>query len=601
MAVRKRVLYWFALQGRLASHRRRLGIEKKMILELRRKRRFPSFGQLKYLPQFLTSKERKLLSASSFLLVASLVVILVLGYFDITKEVPAEGGEYAEGIIGYPRFVNPLYSDANEPDKDIVALVYSGLLYRGKRGAFEEDLAESYKISDDEKVFTFFLRKAAFWHDGKPVTSDDVVFTINAIKNKAYNSPLRALWEDVGIQKIDEATVQFRLPRPSASFLTMLTVGILPKHIWERVPATSINLAEANVKPVGSGPYAFKSFVKDKVGVIKSYKLKIYPNYYGRAPFVKEITLKFFPDYVSAAGALDSRQIDGLAFAPAEALEVLKMKGRLARYEVRLPQFNAIFFNERNNSVLKDKAVRHALGLAVDRKRVLKEAAADNGVLIDGPILPGYLGYTDKVKKFAFDAAAAEKLLTDAGWTRKDGDKFRSNKKKEHLKIVLTTADKEENAKAAAIIKENWEKAGVEVELKIVGAADIARTAIQSRNYEALLYGEKYGSDLDPYQYWHSSARLFPGLNLAQYSARAADAALEQARGSFDRAVRQKKYEEFQLLLAEDFPVIFLWAPRYEYLIDEKLRGVSFNELAASQDRLRNLMEGYIKTKRSLK
>jgi peptide/nickel transport system substrate-binding protein len=588
--------------GKISQKSRRAGIEKKIILSLGKKKFFPRLGQFRYLGRFLSRKEKTALISFFLLAILSFGGLFVLFYFDATRAKPAFGGEYTEAIFGYPRFVNPLYSQTNEADKDLVALVYSGLMKRNARGVIVTDLAESYKTSDDEKMYIFTLKKNVLWHDGKTLTADDVLFTVNAIKDKNYNSPLRTTWENINVERVDDWTVRFRLEKPFGTFLSLATVGILPKHIWDKVPVGSVSRSDANSKPIGSGPYKFNVFTKDKNEVIKSYKLDANENYYDEKPFIEKITLKFFPDYASAVSALDNRQVDGLAvFASKEAKDALKLKSRLVFYDIYLPQYNAIFFNGNNNVLLKDKNIRRALSLAVDRKRIIKEAAGDEAVLMDGPIPKGYPGYTEKLKKLEFNSNEAQKILVDAGWVLKDGNKFRANKKNEKLKIVITTLESDQNIKAANVVKENWEAIGVATELKIMPAADIMKGAVENRNYEALLFGEKYGPDLDPYLYWHSSAQRYPGFNLSLYANRDVDLLLEQAHQTTDAAVRQKKYEDFQSLLVEDYPAVFLWQPQYSYIVDMKINGLQINSLATASDRWTNIQNCYINTRRVLK
>jgi len=593
------IKYRFLRFRSLSLRRRRAEVEKKIILNVLEKRRFPKLSQLSYLPRFLTKGEKIALVFFSFFAVASLFGIFASLYFDNTKLSPALGGEYTEGIVGYPRFINPLYGPNNEVDKDLILLVYSGLTKRNSRGAIVLDAAKSYK-ADDEKIYTFTIKDNIYWHDGKKLTADDVVFTIKSIQDKNYNSPLRASWSDITVQKIDDYTAQFKLSKASGAFLSLLTTGILPKHIWEKVPVANINLAESNNKPVGSGHYKFKSFVKDKLGVIKSYQLEANKSYYDAKPYIEKLNLKFFPDYTSAVNALDSRQIDGLAFVPSEARSALKLKSRLDSYGAALPQYNAIFFNGNQNTILKDKSVRKALTLGIDRKKIVKEALEGDGEVIDGPILPGFLSDDGKSALNLYDKEAAQKLLTDAGWLLKDGEKYRA-KKKDKLKIVLMTIEKSQNVKVAGIIKSNWEEIGAEAELKIVSAATIAKDYIYNRKFEALLFGEMYSPDLDPHSYWHSSAAKYPGLNLAQYSNSKADALLDAARKSSDKEVRQKKYQEFQAILAEDFAAIFLWQPKYTYYVDKKVQGMQISNIVTPSDRFYNLFGAYINTRRILK
>lgn len=587
----------------LSSKERRERHEKKIILNVLGKKRWPLFSQLKYLPDFLSKQEKAAILIFGGMVIAALIGVSLKLYFDNTKIVPDIGGEYSEGVIDYPRFINPLYSPNNPVDRDLSALIYSGLTAWNTRGNIVLDLAKEYSVSDDEKTYTYVLREDAYWHDGKRFGADDVMFTISAIKDEKYDSPLRASWEGAEIKKINDNTVQFQLKKPYAAFPSLLTTGILPSHIWKNIPVANIAFTEWSRKPIGSGPYKFQSFTQDKMGVMKSYTLVRTPDYYGSKPNIETINFKFYSDYISAVNALDNNQIDGLAFVPAEAKNVLKIKNRFDSHDITLPQLNAIFFNAKNNAVLKDKKIRKALALAIDRKTIIGSVLDEYAVLIEGPILPDFfeIGGTVAPGRVYFDKEAAQKILSGADWLYKDGNKFRTNKKNEHFKIALTTIDKEQNVKAAQMIKEQWEVIGAEVNLKIVSAGNITKEVIDGRNYEALLFGEMYGPDLDLYQYWHTSALKFPGLNLAQYSNAKTDILLEQARQTSDKLVRQKKYEEFQSLMQEDFPAIFLWQPIYAYFIDKKIKGVAMTHLLTPQDRLKYIIAGYINTKRSLK
>ncbi|MCG2694061.1 peptide ABC transporter substrate-binding protein [Candidatus Parcubacteria bacterium] len=573
-----------------------VNVEKKAILDLFKKKRFPRPSQFRYLPRFLNKKEKTFLVIFSILTLSGIVGFVSLLYFNNTVEVAGKGGEYTEGIVGYTRFINPLYSQNNEVDKDLTALVYSGLTKRNERLNVVMDLAESYEVNEDETIYTFKLKENVLWHDGQHFTADDVVFTINAIKNPNYNSPIRTSWADVEATKINDLSVQFKLKKSFGNFLSLTTIGILPKHIWEKVPVANINLAEANNKPVGTGPYKFKSFTKDKVGAIKAYEFVVNDKYYTEDPNLNKIILKFYPEYISAINALDNRQIDGLSFVSTEAMNDLKLRGRLNSYNIQLPQYTALFFNESNNAILKDTNIRQALALAIDRKRIIKEALLEDGTLIESPILPGFFGPEEDASHLVSNKEDAQKILVDNDWVLKDGNKYRA-KGSTPLKIALSTIEKGQNVKAAGIIKENWEAIGIEVELKIISTSNL-NVLLTNRNYGVFLFGQMYGTDLDPYAYWHSSAIKYPGLNLAGYSDRKADALLEQARTTSDKVVKQQKYQEFEALLTENFPAIFLWEPKYNYLIDKKIKGFKISNLLTPSDRFTNLFSAYIKTKR---
>src|SRR5688572_15346781 len=193
-------------------------------------------------------------------------------YIHFTKEIPDFGGTMREGVIGNPRYVNPLL--AQDADKDLVSLIYSGLMKYDENGKIVNDIADSYSVSEDGLSYTFKLKQNVKWHDGEDLTADDVIYTMHAIQDANYGSPQRVNWQGIDINQLDEHTVNFTLKNKYGQFLNNMTLGILPEHIWSNIKSANFSLSEYNTKPVGSGPYKFDSFKKNSLGQIESYKLR---------------------------------------------------------------------------------------------------------------------------------------------------------------------------------------------------------------------------------------------------------------------------------------------------------------------------------------
>lgn len=236
--------------------------------------KIPSWPQLRQILKVMNKKEKYLSFGSLFLALFFLFVFLVNLYTSQRKEVPAYGGTYSEALVGQPQFINPILA-VSDVDRDLSKLVYSGLVGYDEDGNLVMDLAESYSTKDG-KEYIFKLRRNVFWHDGKPFNVDDVVFTVNAILNPDYGSPLRSVWQGVKVEKIDDYTVKFILDNPYAMFLETLTVGILPRHIWESMNPKNIILSPINLTPVGTGPFKVDKIIKSKLGYIKSIRLSAF-------------------------------------------------------------------------------------------------------------------------------------------------------------------------------------------------------------------------------------------------------------------------------------------------------------------------------------
>jgi len=579
-------------------------LDKRLLLKLSG-RRWPSSNQLKHLPKYLSDKEK---TTVALLVAAILVSLVVMGAHFIWSnigEIPASGGVFVEASVGGPRFVNPILASTNDADLDIVKLIFSGLVKTNSKGEIVPDLAESFEISENGKIYTFKLKTSVTWHDGAPFTSADVLATIDYIKDPTWKSPLIAQFKNVQVEAPDQNTVILTLSEPFAPFLSLLTVGILPQHLWLEILPENASRAELNLKPVGTGPFRFKNFTKNKTGAIYSYTLARYSEYYGDKPLLSEVTFNFYGDFALAAEALIDKKVDGLSFLPLEFREAVNKISSIRTYTFRLPQYTAIFFNQSHNQLLGTKAVRRALALAIDQEEIVGETLGYNGVPVHGPILPGFLGFHPDVKKFPIDLNQAAKLLDDAGWTI--GENGIRNKKitgangvktDTPLSITLTTVDAKENITVAQIIKRSWEGIGVQTELEIVPASRVQQDIIRPRAYDALLYGEIIGPDPDPYPFWHSSQNESGGLNLAIFNNRQVDELLEQARATTDQEKRKELYLKFQNILVDDLPAIFLYSPTYTCAVDYRVQGIETGTIFTPADRFTNISKWYVKTKR---
>jgi peptide/nickel transport system substrate-binding protein len=534
------------------------------------------------------------------IILISILALLFNVYINKTQLVPKVGGEYKEGILGQPRFINPILAPTNDADRDLTQLVYSSLFKYDSQGNLIPDLVEKYNIEEDNLIYNITLKKNVFWHDGEPLTANDVIFTIKTIQDEEYKSPLKNIWQSVQIEKVDEFTIRFKLNNIYAVFLHNLTVGILPKHLWAGISAANFPLAQYNLKPVGSGPYQFKEFSKNGNGKIESIEFVRNENYYlADRPFIEKITVRFYNSQDALIEAYQKRQIDGISFlSPANQP---KLRNNLNIYQINLPIYYAVFFNQTKNKPLADKAVRLALSHATNKDEIIEKVLAGQGQIVNSPLLPDWPGYTSETKIYDFALEHAQNILEAAGWKDIDEDGIREKKINDQdtkLEFTLIATNWPEAQQTAEILKEQWEKIGARINLEIVDTANIQQEYLRPRNYQALLFGEVLNAEPDPFVFWHSTQKKDPGLNLAFYDNKDVDKLLQEARQTMDDEKRNEKYAQFQKLLIEDVPAIFLYSPTYLYPINKKVKGITTEKLAQPSYRFCQIENWYIKTKR---
>jgi peptide/nickel transport system substrate-binding protein len=534
-----------------------------------------------------------------------LVVLLIIsGTFSITNFIkknthliPRQGGTYHEAAVGQPRHINPILAGANDLDADISRLVYSGLFSFDNNLQLNNDLATSYEISTDEKQYTVHLQQNVLWHDGKPFTASDVIFTIRSIQTPDYGSPLMTAFQGVAVEEIDEHTVLFTLPQPYAPFLTSLTVGIVPEHVWSSIEPQNASLAEQMLKPVGTGPFQFSEIVtRRKTGDITALHLEKNLNYYHQPSFLDKIIFTFYTSHEEAAQALLTNKADGIGFLPLHVFSDIQHRNTLNTHRLLLPQYFAIFFNQQKNEALREAGVRSALALATDRKQIVANALQSQGESLHLPIPPGIISYHEEMTTPDANLEAAKQNLQESGWEDSDNDGIREKNGKK-LTIKITTTDWPEYISTAKNIKQQWQEIGVAVELEHLGAGTIQQTIVQPREYEALLFGEILPADPDPYPFWHSTQARSPGLNLSLFKDKTTDKLLEEARKISDTSVRQEKYQEFQNKILEHNPAIILYRPFYLFTT-KKVYGVEANYAELPSGRFNNITEWHINRKR---
>lgn len=537
-----------------------------------------------------------------FILIAGFIFASVFGDESGTR-VAARGGEYSEGLVGQPQHINPLLAPANEVDMELARIVYAGLLKFDADLNLTPDLAESLPtIGDGGKEYVIKLRDNLYWHDGVRITADDVVFTFLAIQNPELQSPLRFSWNRVVAEKIDDLTVKLVTRDSSSTFIANLTVGILPKHIWESVPKDSFGLTKLNLEPVGSGPFQITEIKRGREGEIKSLRMKSYKRFHLGEPFLSDLVFKFYDTTDELIDAYHSRDIMGLGYVPFDQSLFIQPKEKLQQIFLSLPQHQAVFVNRtKNPAALDDVRVRLALAKSIDKKKIIGEVYGSQATESFGPILPGHLGYHEQISGAdmnLYDPERAKALLEEAGWIVDPAIGFRKDKLGRIITLSLATNNFPPNVRVAEELKKMWENIGIQMILNIETIGDLEEKFIRPRSYELLLFSENVGADPDPFPYWHSSQLRDPGLNLSNFSNKNADKLLVDARANTTPAERAAKYTQFQEIFVGDVPALFIVRSVYVYNIPQVVKGVKLNTVVTPADRFADIHLWYIETKR---
>jgi peptide/nickel transport system substrate-binding protein len=508
-------------------------------------------------------------------------------------EIPGFGGSFIEGITGSPRFINPVLA-ISDTDKDLSSIIYSGLLKTRETGGFEPDLAASYEISEDGTVYEFFIREDAHFHDGKKVTSDDVLFTIEKVMDPVIKSPKRNLWEGVTVEKIDDRQIRFILKKPYAPFLQVLTLGILPKHIWENASSEEFPFSEFNLNPIGSGPYKISKVSKNSGGIPTSIILEAYDKYTLGKPHIKTITFKFFQNEEALVKAYEEDSIESVAGIGQDAAsKLIEKDAKISK--TSLPRVFGIFFNQNLAPVLLKKEVRVALDMATPKQRIVDEVLSGFGKVLSGPTPTNV---EEDIVKAAGNAEAAKNYLIEKGWEEnEDGILEREGSDDASiLRFSITTSNTPELKRTAEILQEAWKNMGADVSIKVFESGDLSQNVIKSRRYDALLFGEVISEEGDLYPFWHSSERNDPGLNISLYANITVDKALEEMQGQTDETKKAANREVVFSEIKNDVPAIFLFAPDFLYIPSPKVQNILLKNTSYQNERFLSLSKWFIET-----
>lgn len=495
------------------------------------------------------------------------------GYY--MQEVPATGGTYTEGVVGEITNLNPIFA-STEADRSAAALMFDTLLVYNHETQLEGSLATEWSTNEEQNEYTVKLKPDVLWHDGTPLTSEDVVFTFEAIQHPDTGSPLNRSWRDITVEAVDDYTVRFQLPNAFTPFIHSLTrVGILPEHVLGEIEPRELRAHPFNLEPtVGSGPFTFASLaLEDRLGQIR---LTQFTQYHDGAPKLAEIVLQSFADHEQMIGAFNDGTVAGASGLRTDDLNMLTDPTEHVLHKPALYN-NVLMFMNIGNSKLAERDLRRAFVHATDNRQVF-EVLHGQFAVSDGPLLKDQLGYHPDLSQYAYQPEKADELLDELGWKRAD-DGFRYKDEK-RLEVTLVTQRTDEYPTVAEEIQRQWSERGITLNLQFVSPTDLQQSHIVPHNYEILLLGIDQGVDPDVFVYWHSSQAGVGGFNLSEFEDEQADAALEAGRTRIDPELRTAKFEAFLKRWRQSAPAVALYRPGYFYVQSDAVNGFEKKRIA---------------------
>ena len=604
----------------------------------RRQKKFPNFAQTKYVRIFLHPKEIAILLSGISLIV---VGILTFSYqFSSTHIVsaPAVGGTYREGVLGSIARVSPFFAPLNPIDEDISQLIFSPLLrYNRSNGEVKLDLAKN--ITEDKNIVTVTLQEAYF-HDNTKVTAQDVVFTYQTILDKATNSPLKD--QIITLQKVEaknDNTVEFTFIREIAHPEDLLTIGIVPEHAFAGIPHDQLIHAPANTTPIGSGPYQFGEYNKEKSLVT----LHRYQKYHGNKPFIETVEFRMATLNEELEEWYAKKEVDAVAGLSNETMKRIPKSGAIT-HKLELPEYTAIFYNQNKSSRLSNETIREALSLSIDPESLVHEGLLGNGTAINTPLIMGMPGYESL--PFETNISEADEQLTTAGWSKvsleevlqkekekriadfkkryetetkskptdevvlQEAEKISQEVQKEFdltvpyariknneiLKITLTTANHEDTQKIAELIKASWGKIGVMTKINLISTEELSTQVLPQHDFEALLLGVLVNNHADPYAVWYNATKSSSPA-IARFNDSYVDELINKARSAKTEADAESKNRAFAKYVVSKKLATILYRPTFYYIISDRVSGVTDATITSPSARFENITSWYVRTR----
>lgn len=523
--------------------------------------------------------------------------------YQTSQLVPVEGGSYAEGIVDKITTLSPFHA-RSDSERALSHMVYPGLIRYDSHNKLTGDLAAYWSADTTGKQWTVTLRPNLKWTDGTPLTSDDVLFTTELLKNEAISQSLSESWRTIKVEKVSNETIKFILKNPLTSFKAALDFGIVPKHLLaQQDPKNIANIfAHSPDKIVGSGLFKLDRIENNKNGTTWKFKPVGTPHY--RTTKLASFSVRTYETASDLVKGFKRGEVNAVSnLGVADIAKLNPTTENLAQIKTADGVF-AIFNNA--GMATSDPAVRKALRAGLNRTEIIGQIAKQAKLphaphILNSPIATNVLPEIDKLKQPDYNAKEAARILDQAGWQIPIGQKYRK-RADQLLEINFVTIEGANYANIIEPIAEAWRKLGVKVNVVMAQPKLAQQNFLVPRNYDVLLYQLHLGGDPDMFAYWASSQASKTGLNLANYTSKRADLNLIAGRTNADHKLSAARYLAFAEQWIDDAPAIALYQPSLLYVKAPNVTTFSNDEsIIDASTRFNNIDSWTTRTKRMMK
>jgi len=558
-------------------------------------------------------RERGILAAAVLVLVVVAAALIVSGPAAGPTASPAPSAMTAArilrvGTVGSISTLDPLYA-IDPAERDAIALLFRGLTRLGPAGTIQPDLASSWDVSKDGRTWTFDLREDVRWHDGQPVTADDVVFTVRSLQHPDYDGPFGNAFRGLTVERLSPYQVRFVLEEPLNSFLTTAAQPIVPAHLLAAIPVAERRSTAFGLQPVGSGPFRLASLSDDQVILERAgpppggtpaaipadpfatpaQPTPAAPQDGPQRPRLDALALELYPDAAALADALEAGDVDVAGDLPVERAKAIAATPGMRQIVYPTSHLTAAVLNLRDSkSPFRDPSVRRALLRAIDREGLVGAANGGHGVVVDVPIAPSSPLYdTTGPAPMTHDQGAAAKALKEAGW-KKVGGSWQASGSKDALRIAVVTVDAQTNPElhaAAEQVVAAWKDLGIKATLKAYPPVEFVEGQLRSGDFDAAVIEMDLGLDPDLTALLDSSQAARGGSNLSGYQSAKMDGLLAAARTATDATARKTKFAELQKELIDRLPFLPLYLGDRVELAHDRLQGPTPRQISSPSDR----------------
>lgn len=501
-------------------------------------------------------------------LIKKLSLLMIASFIYTSASAQDYGDTLVSGTIADARTLIPILA-SDSASAEICNLLFNGLVKYDKDINLAGDLAEKWEIKDEGLTIIFYLRKNVTWHDGHPFTAADVEFTYQKLLDPKVKTPYGGDFERVkSLEIINDYTVKVTYKEPFAPALASWGMSILPKHLLEK---EDLNTSAFQRKPVGTGPYKFKTWKsQEKIELISNR------DYFEKRPYIGRCVYRTIPDESTLFLELQTQGIDSMSLTPLQYTRQTETPFFKKYYrKFKFPNFSYTYLGYNlNNPKFKDIRVRQALNYAVDKSEIINMVLLGLGEISTGPFVPQSWAYNSQFKPAEFNPAKARELLKDAGWQDSNNNGWLDKNGEEFEFTITTNQGNEERIKVAQIIQRRLKEIGIKVKIKVVEWSVFVTEAIGKRTFETVLLGWSLGREPDNYDIWHSSKTKEGEFNFICYKNEEVDKLLEEARGTFDQEKRKNCYHKIHSLIYEEQPYMFLHVPDSLSVLHSRFQGI---------------------------